>query len=228
MCDNHLASVGICCKGHTLPFKHTLPFHHTHSQGFRKVDPDRWEFANEHFLRDNRDALKDIHRRKPTGGTTSSTHRNQQAAIEVGQYGGLSDEIEALKRDKNILMMELVRIRQQQQNQERFVHDMQQRLQTTEHRQHNLMTFMAKMLQNPGFMQQVMTLHKQHEMRQISEGEPGVWGEACVCGGEASCDTCDVTSMGTHKHVQEMHNYIQHLINNLLLQTQVAKSEGQG
>ncbi len=69
---------------------------------------------------------------------------------------------------------------QHTQNQERFVHDMQHRLQTTEQRQHSLMTFMAKMLQNPGFMQQVMQLHKQHEMRQISQGEPGAWVFGCA------------------------------------------------
>lgn len=54
------------------------------------------------------------------------------------------------------------------------MHQMQQRLMTTEQRQHNLMAFMAKMLQNPGFMQQVMALQKQHEMRQIAQGDgPG-------------------------------------------------------
>lgn len=34
---------------------------------------------------------------------------------QLGAYGGLTDEIEALKRDKNVLMMELVRLRQAQQ-----------------------------------------------------------------------------------------------------------------
>lgn len=35
--------------------------------------------------------------------------------LQVGNYGGFQDEIENLKRDKNVLMMELVRLRQQQQ-----------------------------------------------------------------------------------------------------------------
>lgn len=33
----------------------------------------------------------------------------------MGSFGGIVDEVEALKRDKNVLMLELVRLRQQQQ-----------------------------------------------------------------------------------------------------------------
>ena len=42
---------------------------------------------------------------------------------QLGHFGGLADELEGLKRDKNILMVELVRLRQQQQ-----VHDVQWRV----------------------------------------------------------------------------------------------------
>lgn len=35
--------------------------------------------------------------------------------LQLGHYGGMVDEIDALKRDKNVLMLELVRLRQQQQ-----------------------------------------------------------------------------------------------------------------
>lgn len=35
--------------------------------------------------------------------------------LQLGHYGGVHDEIDTLKRDKNVLMLELVRLRQQQQ-----------------------------------------------------------------------------------------------------------------
>jgi hypothetical protein len=37
------------------------------------------------------------------------------ASWQVGSFGGIVDEVQALKRDKNVLMLELVRLRQQQQ-----------------------------------------------------------------------------------------------------------------
>ncbi|KAG0613186.1 hypothetical protein M758_6G083600 [Ceratodon purpureus] len=135
--------------------------------GFRKVDPDRWEFANEGFLRGRRDLLRTIHRRKPATHSQQSAQPQPQLqhqlsepasvgpCVEVGKFG-LEGEIERLKRDKNILMMELVRLRQQQQNTERDMQAMGQRLLTTENRQQQMMSFLAKAMQNPSFLAQLM------------------------------------------------------------------------
>ncbi|KAK9275531.1 hypothetical protein L1049_022798 [Liquidambar formosana] len=128
--------------------------------GFRKVDPDRWEFANEGFLRGQKHLLRSISRRKPAHG-----HNQQQpqqshgqsssvgACVEVGKFG-LEEEVERLKRDKNVLMQELVRLRQQQQTTDNHLQTMVQRLQGMEQRQQQMMSFLAKAVQSPGFLAQ--------------------------------------------------------------------------
>ncbi|KAL4353880.1 hypothetical protein GQ457_06G014420 [Hibiscus cannabinus] len=125
--------------------------------GFRKVDPDCWEFANEGFLRGQKHLLKTISRRKP-----ANVHCNQQpqvqsssvgACIEVGKFG-LEEEVERLKRDKNVLMQELVRLRQQQQATDNQLQTVGQRVQVMEQRQQQMMSFLAKAMQSPGFLNQ--------------------------------------------------------------------------
>ncbi|EFJ28302.1 hypothetical protein SELMODRAFT_93081, partial [Selaginella moellendorffii] len=93
--------------------------------GFRKVDPDRCEFANEGFRRGERHLLKNIHRKKPTSQGHSQHQPGQ--STEVGKLG-LEGEVDRLNRDKNVLMLELVRLRQQQQQTERELQVMGQRL----------------------------------------------------------------------------------------------------
>ncbi|CAL0314165.1 unnamed protein product [Lupinus luteus] len=143
--------------------------------GFRKVDPDRWEFANEGFLRGQKHLLRSITRRKPAHG-----HNQQQAqqshaqssspvgaCVEVGKFG-LEEEVERLKRDKNVLMQELVRLRQQQQTTDNQLQSMVQRLQGMEQRQQQMMSFLAKAVQSPGFFAQFVQ-QKNDSNRHITE-----------------------------------------------------------
>ncbi|KAJ4951064.1 hypothetical protein NE237_027896 [Protea cynaroides] len=137
--------------------------------GFRKVDPDRWEFANEGFLRGQKHLLKSINRRKP-----SHVHNQPQqpqgqsssigACVEVGKFG-LEEEVERLKRDKNVLMQELVRLRQQQQATDNQLQTMGQRLQGMEQRQQQMMSFLAKAMQSPGFLTQLVQQQNESNRR---------------------------------------------------------------
>ncbi|KAF2314832.1 hypothetical protein GH714_036849 [Hevea brasiliensis] len=121
--------------------------------GFKKIDPDRWEFANEGFLRGQKHLLRTIKRRK----TPSQPLPQQQpldACVEVGRFG-LDREIDRLKRDKQFLMMELVKLRHQQQNTRAYIQAIEQRLQGTEIKQQQMMQFLARAVQNPAFLQQL-------------------------------------------------------------------------
>lgn len=75
------------------------------------------------------------------------------ACVEVGKFG-LEEEVERLKRDKNVLMQELVRLRQQQQATDSQLQTMVQRLQGMEQRHQQMMAFLAKAVQSPGFLAQ--------------------------------------------------------------------------
>ncbi|XP_077234959.1 heat stress transcription factor A-1-like [Tasmannia lanceolata] len=138
--------------------------------GFRKVDPDRWEFANEGFLRGQKHLLMTINRRKPSHVHNQPQHPQPQnpsvvACVEVGKFG-LEEEIECLKRDKNVLMQELVRLRQQQQATDHQVQTLGQHLQGMEQRQQQMMSFLAKAMQSPGFLAQLV--HQNDTNRRIA------------------------------------------------------------
>ncbi|XP_027935064.1 heat stress transcription factor A-6b-like [Vigna unguiculata] len=137
--------------------------------GFKKVDPDKWEFANEMFLRGKRILLKSIRRRK----TNHQSHAAQQGVVdpcvEVGLFG-LDGEVDRLKRDRQVLMVELVKLRQQQQNTRVHIQAMEGRLKKTEQKQQQMMNFLARAMQNPNFVQQLV---QQKELRkELKEAFP--------------------------------------------------------
>ncbi|XP_073272380.1 heat stress transcription factor A-2c-like [Primulina huaijiensis] len=124
--------------------------------GFRKVDPDKWEFANEGFLRGQRHLLKNIVRRKKQySSSQTSIDQSLGSCVEVGSFG-LDAEIDRLRRDKQVLTMELVKLRQQQQTTFSCLKTMEERLKGTEIKQKQTMSFLAKAIQNPSLLQQIL------------------------------------------------------------------------
>ena len=135
--------------------------------GFRKVDPDKWEFSNDNFRQDARHLLRDIHRRKPAKSAKEEGgpggRKSSQALIEVGQFG-VTETLEQLKRDREVLMTELVRVRQRQQYMESQFLDMQGRLERAESRQNTAEKSQAQIFQivqqalsNPAVLQQFLS-----------------------------------------------------------------------
>ncbi|KAK4365947.1 hypothetical protein RND71_013827 [Anisodus tanguticus] len=130
--------------------------------GFRKVNPNHWEFANEGFLRGKKHLLRTIRRRKTTSNFHPCKASNQgmdsssSSCVELGSFGSFDGEIDQLRRDRQVLMIELVKLKQNQQSTKSHLQAMEQKLKGTEMKQQHMMSFLAKALKNPNFVEQVM------------------------------------------------------------------------
>ncbi|XP_074269129.1 heat stress transcription factor A-3-like [Silene latifolia] len=133
--------------------------------GFRKVDPDKWEFANEGFLRGKRHLLKNIHRRKSPQQAAQQNTCQGGSSSEIAKPG-LGSEIERLREERSAMMQEVIELQQQQRGTSERMEMVKDRLQASEHRQKQMVSFLAKVLQNPGFMDR---LKQMKEKRAIDD-----------------------------------------------------------
>ncbi|KAG6432286.1 hypothetical protein SASPL_103861 [Salvia splendens] len=145
--------------------------------GFRKVDLDKWEFAHEGFLKGQRHLLKNIKRRKTTTITTTSTSNNTSigSCLEVGSFG-LDGEIERLKRDKHVLSLEVVKLRRQQQQTSSDLREMELRLKGHEAKQQQTMTFLARAIKSPTFLQQMKEARGKRNMKKVKRIDGAAFG----------------------------------------------------
>ncbi|KAK6139670.1 hypothetical protein DH2020_026588 [Rehmannia glutinosa] len=85
---------------------------------FRKIDSDRWEFANEGFQQGKKHLLKHIKRRKPN---SQIIHQGTSQSWLNSNNHGVEAEFEKLKTDQNTLKTEILKLRQQQENTQRYL-----------------------------------------------------------------------------------------------------------
>ncbi|CAI0628922.1 unnamed protein product [Linum tenue] len=114
--------------------------------GFRKVDPDRWEFASEWFLKGQKHLLRKIVRRKQCKGSRSieefMMEGNEEMAVEIG------------------------RLKQEQRAMERQLEGMSKRLEATERRPEQMMAFLYKVVDDPDLLPRMMQRKERSNRRQ--------------------------------------------------------------
>ncbi|CAN6221035.1 unnamed protein product [Urochloa humidicola] len=115
--------------------------------GFRKVSPDRWEFAHADFLAGQRHLLANIRRRRGAagGGGSAALPSSAKAGGATGSGGGGGEsELERLRRDRAALARELARLRRGQQEARAQLLDMERRVRGSERRQEQCKAFLAR------------------------------------------------------------------------------------
>ncbi|KAG6522081.1 heat stress transcription factor A-4b-like [Zingiber officinale] len=119
--------------------------------GFRKIDPDRWEFANEYFVREQRHLLRNIYRRKPV-----HSHSNPSSSpLAEAERQELNEEIERLKQERLILLNELQMHTYHYNGIEQQIQSLEDRLQAMENRQGSLVAYLKRVIQEPQFLSEL-------------------------------------------------------------------------
>ncbi|KAK8568632.1 hypothetical protein V6N13_106535 [Hibiscus sabdariffa] len=123
--------------------------------GFRKIDCDRWEFANEWFQGGKKHLLKNIKRKSKYNSTNNL---------------GLEAELRILKKNQSELQMEVMKLRQKNEESNDKLGVYEDRIRFAESRQQQMFNFLAKLLKFPSLFHQLIQ-NKQQQKEELDEGE---------------------------------------------------------
>ncbi|XP_027366868.1 heat stress transcription factor A-4a-like [Abrus precatorius] len=145
--------------------------------GFRKIDPEQWEFANDDFIRGQPHLLKNIHRRKPVHSHSLQNLQGQGAVpLTESERQSFKDEIERLKHEKERLLLELQSHEQEGKMYEIQLQCSKDRLEKLENKQQHMLSSVSQMLQKPGIALNLLQLTESMDRkRRLPRG--GLFGD---------------------------------------------------
>ncbi|XP_057536892.1 heat stress transcription factor A-7a-like [Amaranthus tricolor] len=118
--------------------------------GFRKVHLDRWEFANSGFQKGKKHLLKTVKRRNHTSNNINSIPLLQKEA-----------ELLNLKKEQEALKVEILDLKQQQQDSDTTLAAMGERIKSAEWKQKQIILLIAKAMKRTASFQQLLQSYKQ-------------------------------------------------------------------
>ncbi|KAF8036218.1 hypothetical protein BT93_C2047 [Corymbia citriodora subsp. variegata] len=155
--------------------------------GFRKIDTDQWEFANEGFQAGKKHLLKNIKRRGKL-----SKHRKTLTSNFTSDYSkaGKETELETLKKDQEALKVEIMKLRKERESSQHEIDQVAEQVRCAECRHQQMFLFLFKAAESPNFVQHLN--QKRRHKRELDTRESskkskllGLDGEATRCSPEA-------------------------------------------
>ncbi|GKA81333.1 heat stress transcription factor A-2-like protein [Tanacetum coccineum] len=136
---------------------------------FKKIDPDRWEFANELFQKGKKHLLRGIKRRTNQSQImqkqTIAEHQQQSCVHQTDST--IESELENLRKDRTTLRQEILKLKQQQESTDKHLQVVQDRMLRMEFKQQKLLLFMSKAFRNPDFVHLLQHLVQNREMGSV-------------------------------------------------------------
>ncbi|KAI3498638.1 hypothetical protein L1887_34415 [Cichorium endivia] len=119
--------------------------------GFRKIDPESWEFANEDFIKGQPHLLKNIHRRKPVHSHSMQNLSNNgppsSSPLTESEKQIYKEKINNLRYQKESLSINLHKLQQEQERIQSEARDLTDRLKLAGKHQKEILCYLYEILQ---------------------------------------------------------------------------------
>ncbi|XP_031377219.1 heat stress transcription factor A-4c-like [Punica granatum] len=119
--------------------------------GFRKIDPEQWEFANDDFIKGRPHLLRNIHRRKPVHSHSSPNLQQNQgissSSLTESERQVYKDKIATLENDKQLLLSELEKHEEEERRYELQMQQLKDRFMRIKEKQRLMVSNLSLVLQ---------------------------------------------------------------------------------